>query len=420
MRPRSGVPLVGLIVAEFLSLLGNQVAAVAMPVLVLRYTGSPLLTGVAGAGNLVPYLLAAFYGGRAIDRLGAWNLSVFSDVLSSLSVLALPLAFLALGGGVRAALLFLLVLLGALFDPTGSAARQTLVPGVTRLAGQPLERVNSLRGGLENGADFFGPVLGVALIGAMGVTNAFFVNAASFLLCALLFATTVPRRMPWESEADATEAEPAPEEPRPSLSGIVFLFRHAPLRPLAAVGAAAGLVLLPFLGVLLPVLATRTFGSVTLLGVCLSAFGLAATVGALSFSALSRRLSRSAIYYGGLLVTDGAIALCGVAAAPYQVVLAAALAGLLLGAGNPLQQTVLQEETPEAMAGRVFTALSAFQFAAGSLGLVAVGVVAEYAPVRAALVVTGSLLMAVSVAGALALPLRPAAATVADAPVSVQ
>src|SRR6185295_13567428 len=100
------------------SLLGNQIAAVAIPILVLQFTHSPLVTGVAAAGNIVPIILAAILGGRAIDRFGAWNMSVAADLLSYCSVLALPLAFIYLDQ-VSPFLIFVLVFLGALFDPTG-------------------------------------------------------------------------------------------------------------------------------------------------------------------------------------------------------------------------------------------------------------------------------------------------------------
>ena len=93
----STIPLTGLISAEFLSLLGNQVAVIAIPLLVLQYTNSPMVAGIAVAANTIPVVMAAFIGGKAIDRFGAWPISVASDLLSCISVLALPLAFIISG-----------------------------------------------------------------------------------------------------------------------------------------------------------------------------------------------------------------------------------------------------------------------------------------------------------------------------------
>jgi MFS family permease len=376
-------------------LLGNQVAAVAIPLLVLQYTQSPVVTGIAGAANLIPIVLAAFLGGKAIDRFGAWPISVTSDLLSCLSVLALPLAFIYFSH-VSAALIFALVFAGALFDPTGIAARQALVPAMARLARKPLERVNALRGGLENGADFIGPIIGAALITYIGAANTFFVNAASFLLCAALFALAVPKKRNRIAETSSGDL----------LLGARFIFRQPQLRTLAVMGMIASFLILPFLGLLLPVLATRVFNSAALLGISLSAFGVSATLGALLFSKLSRLYSRSLIYYGGLLATAFAILLCGLATTEYAVVISTALAGLLLGAGNPLEQTILQEETPKKLAGQVFTSLNAIRFGAGPLGLLLAGVATELTSVNIVLILGGGLLMAASLSGRYIAPLR--------------
>ncbi len=388
-------PIIGLITAESLSLLGNQIAIVAIPILVLQFTHSPLATGIASAGNIVPIILAAILGGRAIDRFGAWNISVAADLLSFCSVLALPLAFIYFDE-VSPYLIFLLVFLGTLFDPTGISARQTLVPSVAKSSGKSLDKINSWRGGLENGADFIGPVVGVGLIGVAGTINTFFINAITFLLCAVIFAITVPRKQEIPSSIANEGAK---------LFGVSFIFKHPQLSSLAIVGMMANFVILPFLGLLLPVLATQKFGSSILLGICLSVFGLAATIGATSFSVLSNRCSRSVIYYGGLLITGSSIILCALATNQYEVILFAALAGLLLGAGNPLEQTILQEETPETIAGQVFTSLTAIHFIAGPIGLLLVCIITEFTNIELALLSAGGLLITLAIFGWYRLPL---------------
>lgn len=387
------IPIISLIIAESLSLLGNQIAAVAIPILVLQYTHSPLAAGIASVGNIIPIVLAAIVGGRAIDRFGAWNTSVTADILSFFSVLALPLAFIYFDE-VSPLLIFLLVFLGALFDPTGTSARQTLVPSLASLSGKSLEKINSWRGGLENGADFLGPIIGVGLISATGIINTFFINAATFLLSAVIFLIAIPRQV--QTLRGAEDA---------ALSGIKFIFKHPQIRTLAIVGMVANFVILPFLSLLLPVLTTSKFNSNTLLGISLSVFGLAATIGATSFSLLSNRFSRFQIYYGGLLLTGGSIMLGAFATNQYQVILFTGLAGLLLGAGNPLSQTILLEETPEIIAGKVFTSFNAIHFIGGPFGLLLAGVMTELLNVEQVLVQFGCLLIALAIFGWYRLPL---------------
>src|SRR5262245_39425914 len=199
-----------------------------------------MTAGIAGVANVLPIVLAAFVGGRAIDRFGAWRLSLFADVLSFFSVLALPLTFL-FSRDVSPIVIFALVFAGAMFDPTGIAARQTLVPRLARLARIPLPRINTVRGSLENFADLAGPLIGAGLIALIGAINTFFANAASFLLCAVIFAATVP----------AGRRQPASGEATDFLSGARFVWREPQLRALAIMGSVCNFVLLPFLGLLL-------------------------------------------------------------------------------------------------------------------------------------------------------------------------
>lgn len=252
MLTSRSLPLICLICAEFLSQLGNQIAAVAIPILVLQFTHSAITTGIAGAGSLVPVVLAAFVGGKAIDQFGAWRVSVTADVLSGISVLLLPLVFTRFDS-VSPIVIFFLVFMGALFDPTATSARHTLVP---KFAHIPLEKVNSYRGSLENGADLLGPIIGAGLISWIGTVNTFFVNAISFFTCAVIFMIAVPRQRYPVSESENVDP----------IAGIRFIFQHRQLRSLTIGGIALNFVLLPFLGLLLPILTTQTFANPALLG----------------------------------------------------------------------------------------------------------------------------------------------------------
>lgn len=391
---RRSLPLICLIAAEFLSQLGNQIVAIAIPILVLQFTHSAIATGIAGAGNIIPIVLSAFIGGKTIDQFGAWRVSITADIFSGVSVLLLPLVFIWFGSA-SPLLIFLLMFVGALFDPTATSARHTLVPKFAKLARIPLATVNGYRGSLENGADLLGPVMGAGLISLIGTVNTFFVNAASFFLCAMLFLIFIPR----------PHQQFLKHERGDSVAGIRFIFQHPQLRALAIGGIALNFVLLPFLGLLLPILTTQTFANPALLGICLSLFGMAATLSALSFATLTQFLSRSVMYYGGLFLTAVSILLCAMATTPIALMISVTLGGLLLGAGNPLEQTILQEATPSRMAGQVFTAQTAISYAAGLLGLLVAGIATELTNVNLVLILAGSLLIVAAMSGWRFIPL---------------
>jgi MFS family permease len=391
----STVPIAGLISAEFLSLLGNQIAAIAIPVLVLQQTHSTIITGIAVVGNNLPFVIAALIGGKVIDRFGAWHISIFADLLSFVSVVTLPLVLIIYANNVSYFLLLTLIFLGALFDPTGVAARHTLVPALSRFAGIRLDTINTVRGGLENGADFIGPVIGIGLISLANINNTFFVNALSFLFCGLIFVCTVPKKTNREKQKMCNDI----------FSGLRFIFCNTQLRILAVTGIITGFVISSFLGLLLLVLVKQDFHSVSLFGISLSVFSISATISALLFSKLNRLFSYSFIYYTGLLIIGIGICICGIATAQYGIVFSVALAGAA-GSGNPLEQTILQKQIPEKIAGQVFATLPAIRFAGGAIGLLVTGLLTAIYNVHLILLLYGGLLILTAVCGWFLAPLK--------------
>src|ERR671932_638476 len=114
MAERSRIPLLALYAGDAVSLTGNAVTQLAVPWFVLVTTGSPALTGLAVFFGFLPTVLAAFFGGVLVDRLGFRTTSVVADLASSAAVAAIPALYLTVGLDLWE--LMALVFLGALLD----------------------------------------------------------------------------------------------------------------------------------------------------------------------------------------------------------------------------------------------------------------------------------------------------------------
>ena len=90
-------PLFTLYAADVISLSGNAVAQLAIPWFVLVTTGSAALTGLAVFFNFLPIVIAAFFGGVIVDRLGFRTTSVVADLASAGTVAAIPLLHTTVG-----------------------------------------------------------------------------------------------------------------------------------------------------------------------------------------------------------------------------------------------------------------------------------------------------------------------------------
>src|SRR5690242_16068833 len=138
---KNKIPFFALLSANTISLAGNVLTLIALPWFVLQTTGSASKTGLTGFFSAVPLVLASFFGGALVDRIGHKRISVLADLMSGLAVAIVPLLYLT--GGLEFWHLLALVFIANLMDAPGSTARTVLLPEVAELAGVRLERANA-------------------------------------------------------------------------------------------------------------------------------------------------------------------------------------------------------------------------------------------------------------------------------------
>jgi MFS family permease len=358
-------PLYALYVADVISLAGNAVAQLAIPWFVLTTTGSASLTALAVFFNFLPIVIATFFGGVVVDRLGFRTTSVVADLASSAAVAAIPLLYSTVG--IEIWQLMVLVFLGALLDAPGSTARAALLPDLVELAGVRMERASGIRSGIQQGAQLVGAPIGGLLVAEVGATSALWLDSASFLFSAALVALVVPR----------PAATVAAVEARGSFfaaltEGMRFIWNERVIRALTLTVLVTNLLEAPF-PIVMTVFAKETYGSATDLGLMYGALGGGALVGALAYSSIGHRLPRRRT----LVFCFAAIPLLYLALAtlpPLSVALVVlAVFGLVSGPINPLLFTVTAERVPLQLRGRVFGAVRAGAWAAIPLGILVGG-----------------------------------------------
>jgi predicted MFS family arabinose efflux permease len=390
MTTASRRPLVALLVADAISLTGNAMGFVVIPWFVLETTGSAALTGVVAALTFAPTVLAAFFGGAIVDRLGFRRTSVMADVASGITVALIPLLHATVG--IELWQLFVLVFVGALFDAPGATARRSLLPDLVALSGTRLERATGINGAIQRGSLLVGAPIAGLLVAAIGATNVLWLDAATFAVSALLVVRFVP------------VLAPHPDAPPPGrylselLAGVRFVARDPLIRMLVLTVLVTNFLDAPF-PVVFPVFAQEAFGSAVQLGLMLGVFGGAALLGSLAFSAFGHRLPRRQTFvFSFLLAALPYLALSLLPSLPVTLVLMAAW-GLASGPLNPLLATVAYERVPPHMRGRVLGATVAGAYLAIPAGAVLGGLAVERFGVAATLFGIGVCYLAVTSAG---------------------
>ncbi|MGX1027441.1 MFS transporter [Streptomyces sp. SAI-097] len=374
--------LVSYLGSHLLSLLGNGIASVVLPLIVLQTTGSPMGTSAVAAATAVPALLVGLLSGVVIDRINRRTASVVSDVISAAAVAALPLVDLL--WGLDLVWFIVLGILGSFGDVPGMTAREVLAPMVARHVGVDLTRVVGLRQTLTSAALVIGPAAAGLLLAVLDTMSVLWITAASSAGAALL-TRTLPRRL-GAVEADGSSRRSMLRE----LGEGMTLVRRSPFL-LGATGLVLGLAVA--LGGLQGLVMPLYFGHIDrpdLLGFVLTALAVGMLAGAAIYSSVGPRVSARVWMSAGLTVTTTGFLLMASLHAP-GVVFAGAAA---LGLGNAVVSAVIGvlqvERTPGSVRGRVLSVQTSLLTIAAPVGIGLAGVMAERgSPVQAGFSVAG-------------------------------
>ncbi|MEU0052301.1 MFS transporter [Streptomyces sp. NPDC006309] len=262
---------------QCLSDLGGAMVDLALPLLVLQWTGSPARAGLVGTAGLVTTMVCRLPAGVLADRFDRRRLMIVCDVLR-IAVYALlgcavvtdtatlPLILAAVVAGSAAT---------AVFSTAEHAAVRNLVP-IDQLTTAVAR--NEAR---TYGVSLAGPPLGGLLFG-LGRALPFLGNAVSFLLslAAVLFIRR-PLQQPRQEAPPAAVAS--------ATQGVRFLLGHPFLRSLLLIAAPLNMA---FTGMIFAMtLSLRRAGlSPFLVGLAGTIFALGGFLGAFAAPTLQRRL----------------------------------------------------------------------------------------------------------------------------------
>lgn len=369
--PKNRFPLISLLTANAISLVGNMLSAIAIPWFVLQTTGSATQTGITGFFTVLPVVLAGLFGGTLVDRLGYKRTSIVADIASGVTTLLIPLLYFTLG--LEFWQLMVLVFLGALLDAPGSTARSALLPELAEMAQMPIERATSLIHIMERGARLVGAPLAGLLIALVGTENVLWLDAASFFISAGIVALTIhisPSFQPEEQQARGSYFSELRD-------GLRFIFQDKLMLAIVIMIMVTNFMDAVFSGVVQPVYVKQVYGQALDLGLLIAANGGGAVLGALIFSAVGPRLSRHKVFVFSFVLTSLRFFLY--AMYPPLTVTLVFVVLFSIGAGplNPILGAVEYERIPKNMRGRVGGAVSAGAWSAMPLGMLIGGVFTE-------------------------------------------
>jgi MFS family permease len=340
---------------QFISLIGDAAFFTALGWRAFTLVGSSRL-GIVFLFQAIGLLATLLIGGALADRIPRRTMMIASD-LSRCAVVA-TLAIVDASGHLTFTLLVVLTFLNGLGDGFFFPAVGGIVPLVVEQRALP--SANSLIGVARWGAFIVGPALAAGLYAATGSSVVFALDAASFVVSAVLL---------WQLRPRAVEPEPGEGTFREIASGVRYVAKIPWLWVTITLFAVILMLQLAPQQVLMPALVHEHFDrGVGAYGFLVTMFGVGTVIGTLAFGQLQPRKRRGIVNYTFWLVNSLAIAALALSPWFQLAALFALVRGLCVGFGVAMWETMLQELVPDHLLSRVVS-LDFF----GSFGLMPVG-----------------------------------------------
>ena len=374
---KSTGPALLIFFATLMATAGTGISIVAFPWLALQHHDSARDASLVAAAMTLPLVLSTLVAGTAVDFFGRRRVSLISDSLSCTAVAAVPLIAWLFGvGAINVPELAALAFLSAGFDPAGTTARQSMLPEAATRAGWSLDRTNSGYEAILNLAYIVGPGIGGLMIATVGGVNTMWVTAGCF---GLSFLAILALRL------EGTGKPHRATRPQGLVSGVVdgtrFVWNLRVLRTLGLIDLVVTALYLPMESVLFPKYFTDHHQPAQL-GWALMALGAGGVAGALGYAALSKYTRRrTAVLTATLTFGAATVGIAFLPPLPVILVLCA-VTGLVYGPIQPIYNYVMQTRAPHHLRGRVVGVMTGLMYAAGPLGLLVAGPLADAAGLK--------------------------------------
>lgn len=368
-----------LLVATFITNLGDGLRLAALPLLAATLTTSPLLIGGLTAAQFLPWLTFGPFGGVIVDRSDRRRLIMITQIWRSALMALLGIAVLT--DFVQIWQLFIvafLITLGEiLVDPSVVATVPKLV------ARDDLDRANGRITTIELVTNnFAGGPIGAATF-AIAPWLPLLLNSLSYVGSVVPFRHLPPTR----SQPIDGAARPAD---RAALGdGLRWLEQHSFLGPLTVAMAVYHVGTGGALGLLVLLVTDVLDASGLAFGVVLAAAAVGATVASLFASRLTAAFTRRTVMAAGAATAACSVLAASAATSEWQLVAAWTINGAANGTMLAIGRGFIQRHTPNDRLGRTAIASRTITRTSFVIGALLAGAVADSTSVRWSFVVAG-------------------------------
>ena len=370
----------------------NWMNRLAVGFLVLDQTGSAFLTTLSFAAHTAPGMVAAPFAGALCDMIDRRHILALSAAVRAGVMVALGL--IVASGTDTVSALIVLVAVGGTFASLNTPASQALVIDIVDK--RDATRGIALQSVVTRAVGVIGALAGGILLDTVGGPAVFFIGAFVFGVGSLIAISMTRLRKPAENTGLSGKRGSVIGD---VVDGLKVMAGLPVVRALLIMAVLIEILAFSYMSVM-PVVAKEVLGVGALgLGALTTMAGVGSLLGSIGLVMLSNCQRKGLLLLGAsLLYGLGILAFSGSTWFALSLVIVVGI-GMMAGAFDALQWTMLQANVPDAMRGR---AVGGWVFAIGFgwVGHLELGALGGLIGVQWVLAINGSLIIAVSIIAA--------------------
>jgi MFS family permease len=267
------------------------------------------------------------------------------------------------------------------------------------------------------GSRIVGPATAGAMVSAMGPASCYAVDVLSFVVSASLIGSVVIRRPASATGAAQSSGNRIRVIWTDMRQGISFILHHAAVL-FVVLAMAAGLFTIGCFGPLIAIYVRETLHAAAgVFGIVSGMIGVGLLAGTQGVRVLARQVKNDTLVLSGLAGIGAGVLLLGAVPQIAATLAGAFTIGFAFAAIMVPAQTLMQQETPHAMLGRVSSTVTSVVLLAQVGGLILSGILAELIGIRAVFFLCAAIAGVLMAGGKLLLHARSTTAPSApDAP----
>ncbi|MGV9387317.1 MFS transporter [Nonomuraea sp. NPDC003707] len=350
------------------SAVGSAMGAVALPLTALTVLdASALEMGMIAAAGYVAWIVIGLPAGVMVQRLPMRRVQIGADLARAAAVISIPLAWWL--DRLTVAQLVIVALVISFADVIFDVANSTFLPSI--VSKEQLQSRNSLTSGTQATTQLGGPSVGGLIVQVLGAVPTLLVDAASYLVSALLLRTLPERR--------SETPERWPPVRAMIREGWRFVVHHPVMRPCMWAATAANTVCGAQHALYALYLVRELHAEPGLVGLLLAADGVGTLIGAALTNHITARLGTARA-----LIVAGFVSLAGALVVPlgtgWQAFVAFAIGNVVFSAGvvvfSVVTRTYRQIASPPDLLPRVMATVRFVSWGAIPIGGLIAGAVA--------------------------------------------